>query len=404
MPNRSLLAAALAFLSACAAGPRAASSRFAPVAAPESRSLGSRPAAAPLRMRDVVASAWRAADSVAAAGDANAIAGMFAPDAQLVRAAGDTLRGREAIAAWLSASLPPAAQLRFRFNRVEQLVECADWAVEEGVLSAWRRGPGLEDSLVTSIGLRWERASDSTAQVAFATLDGASARSLRRSARCRVSTAAIQSQGRQWVLSLAPDAAEHVRVSDAYPAMIERRGQGWNSPDSPTCVLCPQASRKVGKVLPGLSYLGARYRGFGPLAIEAFVLDQSAEEYEYASYEATRAVEIFYRKTGYVTGALVSYERSWVRLGAGPAYTASEWKLEERRTSFPEVRRTDEISAFGGVAQLAVMVPVLERFAIEGRAQWFGFSEATMRGTPEFGAVDYDQAGLALTFGLGVLV
>lgn len=362
--------------------------------------------ATPLRMEAAVASAWRSADSAAARGDVAALAALFQEDGILVPAAGDTIRGRAAIATWLSGALVGGASASARFNRIERLVECADWAIEEGVLRAWRRGAGMEDSVVTSIGVRWVRASDSTARVAFATLDAASARALRRSARCRATTSAVVlGDRRPWVVSLSPDGLVLVRAADGHDAMTSRLDDGWSTSDSPLCRFCPRADRRSGSVLPLFSFVGVRYRGFGRFGLEAFVLDQHDEAYRFYNYQPTQAVLIEYEKSGYLVGALVNYERSWLRAGAGPAYSASAWKLyEERFTVPPQIEDlTDDIASFGAVGQLALTLPLNARFALDGRAQWYQFPKVTMRGTRYFGELPYDPSGFALTFGVGVL-
>jgi uncharacterized protein (TIGR02246 family) len=356
-------------------------------------------------MQEAVASAWRTADSAAAAGDAGSLAALFAEEAVVVPREGDTIRGREAIRSWLSTALAGGATATARFNRIERLVECADWAVEEGVLRAWRRGAGAEDSVVTSIGLRWERASDSTARVSLATLDAPSARSLRRSARCRANTAVVLGDRRRWIVSLSPDGLVLVRAADAYDAMTARLGPRWNTGDSPLCRFCPRADRRSGSDLPLLSFAGVRYRGLGPFGVEAFVMDQHDEDYRFYDYDPSQAVLIHYEKSGLLAAALVNFERSWLRVGAGPAYSASAWTLyEERYTVPPQIQElTDDIDTFGAVGQLAITLPLNARFALDGRAQWFQFPKVTMRGTTYFGEVPYDPSGFALSFALGVL-
>ncbi|PYO95663.1 MAG: hypothetical protein DMD60_12735 [Gemmatimonadetes bacterium] len=348
----------------------------------------------------------------AAAGDARSMARVFAADGILITWAGDSIRGRDAIAHYFGTARPAARVATFRFDREPPLKPCTDGAFERGVYWAEVRDTtGALDTLVGRFTTRWTRDSLGNTQVQWAVLSSRSQQALTGpppQAACVdpefFRARAFQKSSRFAITLLSGFFSDAGAAADVESAMISG---GWRDRLPSTGQRTP-VSQDVTRLadLP-LSLGSARYRFSDGLVGELFI--GALPRGSTLGRNDSRSSELEIGWSGITVGTVLYYERWGFRAGVGPALERAQWRVEDTPyssagcPSCPVYRTSARSSVFGLLVDLGFRYPVAGRVELNLHSQTRRFAKSLTPGTPNFAPARVAYNGSVLGFGFGVL-
>jgi ketosteroid isomerase-like protein len=348
----------------------------------------------------------------AAAGDARAMARLFAVDGILITWSGDSIRGRDAIAHYFGTARPAAGAATFRFDREPPLKPCTDGAFERGVYWAEvRDSAGALDTLVGRFTTRWTRDSLGNTQVQWAVL---SSRSQEPVIRPPLQSACVNPEffqarafqkASRFAITLFPVGFFTRATADVESAMSNR---GWRDRVPTTTPPSPgPVSNLTGLATLPPSLGSARYRFsdglVGELIIGALPRGSTLGRNDSRSSE----LEIWW--SGMTVGTVLYYERWGFRAGVGPAIERAQWRVEDRPyssagcPSCPVFRTSARSSVVGLLVDLGFRYPVAGRLELNLHSQTRRFAKSLTPGTPNFAPARVAYNGSVLGLGFGVL-
>jgi hypothetical protein len=344
-------------------------------------------------------------DSAMRAGDTSRMAAVFAEDALLMSSAGDTIRGRDAIAHYLVQLVPEAISADFSFGRDGALELCRGSARERLSYAAHinyaNRTP---DAVSGNLLVLWKWDSAGVLQVAWAAFSEREIKDRFRGSECRLQEDSIW---RAWRLSVSVFPAAAFATSASWGSFEGTlRARGWVAPEDPRGFGPPTPVTESTGLLPSL--VGIQYHLRRHVAVEILgggitrgstLGARFLSTFDYAqtrlSYDAT------------FVGALFSYERSGIQLGVGPALQFAHWRLWEWFRpgtccgSITEVRWARLPVGVLGDARYHRLV--VSRLFLAIRAQVRRFRQMATPATPRFPSAMVDQGSSFVGFGLGVV-
>lgn len=369
-----------------------------PVAPLVAQSAGLSPAA----LRQAVVAARLRLDTAIAAKDLAALAALLADDVMLVRRA-DTLRGRAAVVAFVAGGIAGVPDVRLNYAPAG-MVECTATALDERdgeyvlFLSTYTR----TDTLRGRYAARWVAAGDGTVRLAAVRLESRAARRAPRLGGCRVVPTAALARRRLLVTLPTPFATSGWNSVDDLDATIAARG--YASGQQPG-LLSSFPTRQEDAPLT----VAARVAVRGPWSLEAYA-SLGAKRGDVRRYRAVDSSYFRARYTGRHGGIVLSYERSGVRVGAGPAVLRNTWATEEEQlwntgsgwqTGGILGRGSATDVLVGVVAQTATVYAVSSRVYIEARAQLRRFAAGAVPGAGRVAGASVDHNGYTLALAIG---
>ncbi|HEV8266492.1 MAG TPA: DUF4440 domain-containing protein [Gemmatimonadales bacterium] len=355
-------------------------------------------------VRQAVVAARLRLDAALAARDTAAIASLLADDALLIQPH-DTLHGRPAIAAFVAGGLAAVPEVALSYAP-ERMDACVDGALHEtgGTYVLLLRTYVRTDTLRGRYAARWVTAGDGSVRLATVVL----ARSLGeggqapRLATCAPAQRAALVRKRLQILLPTPFAAGTWRTVGTFEGTLRARGYGSGLVPA---FLASHPTREDD--LPFT--LGARVAVVPRWSVEATV----AIDPKRAEIRGFRPGDSSYVKADYAGrygAVLISYERGWVRAGAGPALLRNRWAIEEAQgydagaggwQYTPRGNSSYTELELGVVAQAAVMFPVSSHVFIDGRAGLRQFPSRTTPATGRLAPLTVRHSGLSISLGIG---
>lgn len=345
----------------------------------------------------------------AESGNASAMASFFTAEGLLITRAGDTIRGRDPIEHYLTTARPGAAAATFWFYTVPRLQVCTDGAHEYGGYTAVeiRYADQAPDTLFGRLGVRWRWDSLGNARVEWAAFsDLGATRRLGRS-EC-VDPTFLRHESSRMAVTLF-QAASTITGGPAGGLEAAMVQQGWNQPGyvCPSSTKCansptPWSGRSgFSPVLPVLG--GFRYRFSRAVATDVTI--GALPQGWMVGLDTVRSAELEILWSGFFAGALLSYERWQVHLGAGPAVQSVHWRVIERNHPYNGTlvyQTSSHANAVGLVAELGVHQALVGRIRLDLRAQARRFPKTETPGTATFMPTkpDYNSHFVGLGFGV----
>ena len=414
-----LLAAAAAAAVACAPAARTAAPpggvepRRAPETARESREA----------TRRAIVRAKLRFDSLARAGDAAGMAGLFAEDAVVITPARDTLRGREAIARRLGAALPAAGAVRRASFNPARVEPCLDGMYEFGGtynLQLPDEAPGRPRLVSGPYAARWSGDSARGVRVAMAVF--AAPETERRPARagCRLPYVSTFARQRLWLVAV-PAQVSSWTTTDRVTSGL--RDAGWGDGrithrEKPACCYGSRDPRGVGTAV-GVRYL--RSTALGAELVATVLPERSVVE----AFRPQAESHLSVTTSVFPVAALLSAGTRFVRVAAGPALLAGSATVRDlglRRVLNAEPNPDSTVNHYeltgeptqtrrwamwrpGAAAQLSAIVPLSGRAFGELRAQWSRYGGSDIPRTLRFPGTRTSaeqSVGVGLAIGIAI--
>jgi len=357
---------------------------------------------------------WRARaafDSATRAGDTLGMAAVFAADAVLISAAGDSIRGREAITHYLVQLVPEAVSVGFRFAREGSFELCSGSGRERVLYTAQiNHASRAPDAVSGSLSVFWKRDSTGALRISWVALSAREVKRRLRPSECRTPEDSIARAWRvAFSLFLVPAGAS-TESKGSFEGTLRTRG--WVDLACACVTSNPvytPLSDGTERRVPGLVSVQYRLRRHVLAEVLGGRIPEGttmgARFYSNRDYAQTRL-----RYSGTLVGVLLSYERWGFQLGIGPATQSAHWSLRDSLVPFstggnPEMT---DISwskwPVGMIGDGRFQRFISGRLFLVVRAQVRRFPMARTPGTPRFPPALVDQGSSFVGVGLGAVL
>ena len=303
------------------------------------------------------------------AGDVGTMALAFTEAGMLITGRGDTIRGRAAVANYFSTTVSAPAGATFRFDREPPLQDCTFGAYERGWYWAEvRYADHAPDTLSGRFLFRWVQDSLGDALIDWATLSRQAPEWPPPRSRCVDPAVAFQASTHLTVtMTLGGSVVGTGPQAGVESVMINH---GWNDPTFDHGQPTPQSSTRNQVNLVG----GLRYRFRKWLAAELTIGTLPQGTTLGANY--SRSENLWISWSGLFAGALVSYERGGLQLGAGPGVQRANWRADSQG-GFGNRQFRFRSSSVGLVADVGFHHAMVGRLRLDLRAQVRRFTTTT---------------------------
>jgi len=329
-------------------------------------------------------------DSAARAGDTTRVAAFFAGDALLISSAGDSIRGRDAIARYLAQLVPGVVSADFSFGREGSVERCVGAARERLTYTVHiTYASRTPDTVSGNLSVIWKRDSAGDLRVLWAAF---SEREVGRRLSRSECLSPEDSTWRAWRLAVTifpvPVAAT-TSSQGSFETIL--RARGWVD-EACACVAratFTPVSKWTGLVPPSLVSIQYHLRRHVVAEIlGARIPKGSTMGAQFFSSRDYAQTKLSY--SGTFVGALLSYERWGIQMGFGPAVQIAHWRLRDSVVpyssggypSFTEVRWSTLPVGIIGDARYHRLIT--NRTFLEFRAQVRRFRRVRTPSTPRF--------------------
>jgi len=359
-------------------------------------------------------STWKARaafDSAVQARDTARMASLFAPDAFVITATGDTIPLRDAMAVYLSEASRDAGAIQFSWGREGSLESCVGGAREQLVYTVRLNRPdGSSGAASGNVSVFWRSDSSGALTVAWiAFAKDARTRRLTRS-ECPSIEAAAWRRWR-WAVSVYPAPGLTVGgTRSSFESVLRRRG--WVARECsctafPPTRFTPISDRTV-FTPPTVASVQYQYKQHVIAEVVAGLSTSGntmgARFMPNRDYAHTR---LWYSAA--FAAALVSYERWGFQVGAGPVVQVSHWRMRDSVVPYstgglPSFRDTtwSEVP-IGIVGDVRYNLLVSARTFLTFQAQVRRFPGMKTPATPRFPVADVVQGGSLVGLGVGLI-
>lgn len=348
----------------------------------------------------------------AQSGDAQAMAHFFVLDGMVVTSAGDTVRGREALAQFFATDRASQTEAVFhfgQFTRQSKLQKCTDGANERGRFRAVRQPVTVSDEVSRPYAIRWEWDSLGNAQIQRITfVQQAAVRPLGPSG-CYIPLR-VQQRAKRLAVSVFGIAGSAGDPSGSVEAAM--RQQGWDggilTKVCPSWTACtyhstPWSHVPTGRPLRGA--LGIVSFQFNPsLATEVMI--GARPEGSTAGLDSAGTTQLEALWSGYFFGAAVLYERSGFELGLGPALDRMKWHLIRVSPYNPSIRSetSGSVKPLGIILDAGYHQALMGPFRLDVRAQLRRFGKSTLPGGATYLNAPVDDNSSFVGLGVGMVL
>jgi ketosteroid isomerase-like protein len=346
-------------------------------------------------------------DSAARAGDTTRVAAFFVEDALLISSAGDSIRGRDAIARYLAQLVPGVVSADFSFGREGSVERCVGAARERLAYAAHINYAGRSpDTVSGNLSVIWKRDSTGALKVAWAAL---SEREIRRGLGRSECPSREDSIWRAWrfAVTVVPvPVADIPEAKGSFGSFL--RASGWVDEcvcggTLPVHTPASESTRLLPPSLVGIQYhlrrhvvgeiLGGRIPKGSTMGAQFFTN---------RDFALTRL-----SYSGVFVGALASYEHWGLHLGVGPALQLAHWVLRDSLRPSGGLPTTTDFRwstlPLGIVADARFHRLVGDRLFLAVRAQVRRFQKVRTPSTPRFPSAMVAQGTSLVAVGWGVL-
>jgi hypothetical protein len=358
---------------------------------------------------------WKARaafDSAVQAVDAGRIAELFAPNAFVIAATGDTLAARDVIPLYLDKLRHDGRSLRFTWAREGRLESCLGSRGRERLFYTARlTGPDSATTLSGYVSVFWTLDSTGALKVAWVAFEKRERARRLTKVECPTSPPAPR-YVYHWRGSVSVSLGGASEVSRT-PASLDAslRQRWWNGPDCPCYGPAPVTPTWGGRSVAAPHLISAQYQ-FLPHVVAEVLAGRSprgtimgAQWMPNGDYAQTR---VWYSAS--FVAALLSYEHSGFQVGAGPLIQTSQWRLRDSLVPFstggsPSYRDTTSSSKapVGVVGDARYTVLLTSHTFLALRAQVRRVPDATTPATSRFPEATVKQGSSFVGLVLGLL-